>query len=131
MRRMIPQKDVDYIDQLKGTIHNGPGNEMVTIGDPDHGFILDGVDGWIQGERLDLGDPDGSYNGANISIDNSSNHSNITIYGPGNIVLDTEGDLVFTDNIYNIIIQHIPTSDPHVAGALWNDNGTLKISSGS
>ena len=29
------------------------------------------------------------------------------------------------------IIMNIPTSDPHVANALWNDNGVLKISSGS
>lgn len=27
-------------------------------------------------------------------------------------------------------ILNLPTTDPHVAGALWNDNGTLKISAG-
>ena len=30
----------------------------------------------------------------------------------------------------NIVIQGIPTSDPSVAGAIYNDAGTLKISSG-
>jgi hypothetical protein len=29
-----------------------------------------------------------------------------------------------------IIDQYLPTEDPEVAGALWNDNGTLKISAG-
>jgi hypothetical protein len=30
----------------------------------------------------------------------------------------------------NIVIEGIPTSDPVVAGAIYNDSGTLKISSG-
>jgi hypothetical protein len=29
-----------------------------------------------------------------------------------------------------LIVQNIPTSDPSVAGALWNDGGTLKLSTG-
>ena len=29
-----------------------------------------------------------------------------------------------------IVFGWLPTSDPGVAGALWNDNGTLKISAG-
>lgn len=35
-----------------------------------------------------------------------------------------------TDNGVNIIVEGLPTSDPAVANALWNDNGTLKISAG-
>lgn len=31
----------------------------------------------------------------------------------------------------NLIFENLPTSDPQVVGAVWNDNGTLKISSGS
>ena len=29
-----------------------------------------------------------------------------------------------------VIFENLPTSDPQVAGQLWNDNGTLKVSSG-
>lgn len=29
-----------------------------------------------------------------------------------------------------IVIDELPTSDPEVAGALWNDQGALKISAG-
>ena len=28
------------------------------------------------------------------------------------------------------ILNNLPTSDPNVSGAIWNDNGTLKISNG-
>lgn len=30
----------------------------------------------------------------------------------------------------NVFIMNLPTSDPQKAGALWNDNGTLKVSNG-
>lgn len=30
----------------------------------------------------------------------------------------------------NIILDTLPTSNPNVAGALWNDGGTLKVSAG-
>jgi hypothetical protein len=31
----------------------------------------------------------------------------------------------------SIILSGLPTEDPEVAGALWNDSGTLKISAGA
>lgn len=31
----------------------------------------------------------------------------------------------------NVFVPNLPTSDPLVAGQLWNDAGTLKVSSGS
>ena len=170
MRRMISQKDIDYIDQLKGTIHNTPGNAiMVTIGNPDTGFVLNGTDGWIVGERLALGDPEGEFNAASISIDNLGKNSVITISAGGeevakfhndgngpvielttnaglyltdedislyaatrNVIVDSEGGNVsIGDNADNIIMPSLPTSNPGVEGALWNDNGVLKISSGN
>lgn len=30
----------------------------------------------------------------------------------------------------NVLMGSLPTSDPVVAGALWNDSGTLKVSTG-
>lgn len=55
---------------------------------------------------------------------------------------DKKVNRVYTDNIgnadnpvesiyaTNVILKNIPTSDPGVAGALWNDGGVLKISAG-
>ena len=34
------------------------------------------------------------------------------------------------DSLGNVIIETLPTSDPAVAGTLWNDSGTVKISAG-
>lgn len=36
--------------------------------------------------------------------------------------------IIIQDNI--IIVSDLPTSDPEIKGALWNDNGTIKISAG-
>lgn len=47
------------------------------------------------------------------------------------------GDVTFTPGAGagsgvdgNFIINNLPTADPTVAGALWNDSGTLKVSAG-
>ena len=37
---------------------------------------------------------------------------------------------VITKGSDAIILSNLPTSDPETANQLWNDNGTLKISSG-
>ena len=29
-----------------------------------------------------------------------------------------------------VVLANLPTSDPTVAGQLWNDSGTLKVSAG-
>lgn len=39
-------------------------------------------------------------------------------------------DITFTVSGANVIVANLPTADPTVAGALWNDTGTLKISTG-
>lgn len=48
----------------------------------------------------------------------------------GNITGDVTGNVTgdVTGNVTGYII--LPTSDPLVAGALWNDAGTLTISAG-
>ena len=38
--------------------------------------------------------------------------------------------ILVTDVNDNILLPSLPTSNPTVAGALWNDSGTLKISAG-
>ena len=71
----------------------------------------------------------GSYNiligsGANTDSPTDSRKLNI-----GNLL---KGSLLSTD-MYLLIagdlrLPEIPTTDPQIAGAVWNDNGTLKIS---
>ena len=51
--------------------------------------------------------------GEESSIELDSDDGNVTIYRDG-----------------NLIIPDLPDEDPEVEGALWNDNGTLKISAG-
>lgn len=36
----------------------------------------------------------------------------------------------YVDNSGNFVMRSLPTSDPLVAGKLWNDSGTLKVSAG-
>lgn len=47
-----------------------------------------------------------------------------------NIQLVPADDLVIAPGAGNVIILGMPTSDPHVVGALWNSSGTVKISAG-
>lgn len=60
--------------------------------------------------------------------------ANTTFSGPvtstNGFVGDTTGDVTgdVTGNVTGYII--LPTSDPEVVGALWNDAGTITISSG-
>ncbi len=50
----------------------------------------------------------------------------------GGIVFGPVGSAPRMDNNGGdlLIVQNIPTSDPGVSGALWNDSGTLKLSAG-
>ena len=51
-------------------------------------------------------------------------------FNSDNVKFDaTDGNIVLEASNY-IILNNIPTTDPTVAGALWNDSGTLKISAG-
>lgn len=60
--------------------------------------------------------------------------ANTTFTGPvistNGFTGDTTGDVTgdVTGNVTGYII--LPTSDPEVVGALWNDAGTITISSG-
>ena len=40
-----------------------------------------------------------------------------------NVSSNNNGDTLF-------VIENLPTSDPKIRGALWNNNGTLKMSNG-
>jgi hypothetical protein len=47
--------------------------------------------------------------------------------GAGNMHIDVVGNV----QAKTLVLTNLPTSDPVDAGAVWNDNGTLKISAGS
>lgn len=79
------------------------------------------------------------YLGADIIVLTVNNDNN---RGVARIETNAQSDIVLSN--YNeggfelvpeqggyIKLKNLPTSNPQVAGALWNDNGTLKISSGS
>jgi len=47
------------------------------------------------------------------------------------IVLKRNSTVILkTDASNNVLLPSVPTSDPTVAGALWSDSGTLKVSAG-
>ena len=59
----------------------------------------------------------------NINIQDKNDDNSIRINS-------ATGVEVYIANGFFTLSGTIPTSDPHVADALWNDNGTLKISAG-
>ena len=73
----------------------------------------------------------GSYNNSNGSFDRQLN---LPPYVTTNYIVrigDSASASILDDiSLKNLKITDLPTSDPSVAGALFNDNGTLKISSG-
>lgn len=102
------------------------------------------------GAGLTFDTKDGATNGSDIGISTGDGTSGIggsitiaTGYGGTkdgsltiqlNQAINQAGDLTVsaydvTFNLdHNFILANLPTSDPSVLGALWNDSGTLKIS---
>lgn len=69
--------------------------------------------------------------GANVTIQggNGSSAATTAAANGGDVIL-TPGLAYGTGVRGRIVLSFLPTSDPAVAGALWNDGGTLKISAG-
>ena len=59
------------------------------------------------------------YDSNNVVARLANNRTDLNTY---QITLQPNGGYLYINNI--------PTADPQVAGAVWNDNGTLKVSSG-
>jgi hypothetical protein len=71
-----------------------------------------------------------------------TNTANVEVQGGGYIHLyaadGTDGNYVgigggtgiVLNAFVGVAIPQLPTSDPHSAGYLWNDNGTVKVSAG-
>lgn len=128
MRRMIPQNKIEVLDKI-----NYSNDQFVIDGDELEvkGYLpllitkdAEEKNGW--GFIGNYGQNHILYTGV---IDEQTDGESI-IFKNGNIIINTEGSLILNTDT-NIIITNLPTSNPGVAGALWNDNGVLKISAGS
>lgn len=74
------------------------------------------------------------YSGNYAFIQKAATNGDLTIAQnqAGNIVLKTFGSNKVTVNQTGVtsMITNFPTTNPNIAGALWNDGGVLKISTG-
>lgn len=68
--------------------------------------------------------------GGTLTLEGGDGAANASTNSDGGDLVLAGGAKVGTGSDGNIILNNVPTSDPTVAGALWNDAGTLKISAG-
>ena len=61
------------------------------------------------------------YNRGQLLYDHNDDSLDISTAGVVAVTIDSNG---------RVIVANMPTSDPEVAGALWSDSGTVKISAG-
>jgi hypothetical protein len=110
-----------------GSGTNFGGNVTITAGSSNGGqggsvTITGGAD-------LSGSNPGGSLTiSGGLTVPSDTIPSFLTFYGQND--LGGVGiDVGMEDNML-LRISNLPTSDPHVIGAVWNDTGTLKISAG-
>jgi hypothetical protein len=141
--------------QLRGgTDGNNLSVSSLTLGgnaNGSGGFVeIDGGQGVADGGDLTfVGGPGGTAQGGNINLNSGSSNTgaggdivltagnnNIGDRG-GNITMTTgngdnaAGDIILTTLAAGrVIINNVPTADPHVLNALWNNAGVLSISAG-
>jgi len=82
----------------------------------------------------------GNHNGAQVfAYGANSNHNgggDLMLSGGSTDSVDAGGDVILeggdstSGTKGHIVLLNLPTSDPHVAGALWNSGGVLHISAG-
>ena len=65
-----------------------------------------------------------------IKITNDINTALVIEHKDGDPMRTLNGDDIVVNESGVVILDSIPTSDPVVANQLWNDSGTLKISTG-
>ena len=79
---------------------------------------------------------EGLYFGSDGSAENAAVFSPSTCSGDGysiSVSGISTSQLNVSSNNYGgtlFVIENLPTSDPKIRGALWNNNGTLKMSNG-
>ena len=133
--------------------------ELEIYGPAEYGLHIDGDGTYLDGGYVEItsdgeinigaeggnsisADADGIVilgNDSDITLDNGGDENNyiqltdvqesssikISAYSG----LELSWDDVGSDNLLKLT-GHLPTSDPQVVGAVWNDNGVLKISAG-
>ena len=128
MRRMVTSKQIEALNKIKVN-----DDEVVITSVDDEPIAEFYYEEGGAGESVTVGE---------VHIDNTE--ATPQIYGDGGILQIGDinstgaGAWVFFNNgsveigaDNRIVISGLPNSDPHANGALWNDNGTLKISSGN
>jgi len=78
---------------------------------------------WIQAIRVNTSEINADFwNTLSIKARGIANCRIYMYDGNGNILIHIENG--------NVILPNLPVADPHVVGALWNDGGIVKVSSG-
>ena len=118
MRRMIPQKQIETLNHI-------------SLIERRHVLATDLP---FETPQIHLTDPmvSGISSNYNVDILAAMNEGE----GDYSVEIQLTDKGITLDPDYNMLgegylkILNLPTSDPGVQGALWNDNGTLKISAG-
>ena len=150
MRRMITDEQINLIEELNKYLafeenHSLTVNTPVSFEEPvlfsnglgtsnivnpdeagdiylnDEGITLAGLN--TTAIVLDNGEDENNY--ITLNAISETNSISISAYSG----LELSWDDVGSDNLLKLT-GHLPTSDPEVEGAVWNDNGVLKISAG-
>ncbi len=100
--------------------YNKQGSYNVCIGNAAGKYSQGSLELYI--DAIDRGD-DSRNNPENIT----KGRTKSLVYGKFN---GSPSSQEFHINAGLIVMPYLPSSDPHVSGALWNDGGTLKISNG-
>lgn len=93
-----------------------------------------GTDLSIEAPRIELTSPNTSGISSNYNVDILAAMN--PEEGDYSVEVQLTDKGIIVNPNYNMLgecylkILNLPTSDPEVEGALWNDNGTLKISAG-
>jgi hypothetical protein len=114
------------------------GDFVWTIGGTPSGVAAQAswYDGLMDDFRITIGDPvyTGNFTPAEHLIPApkplGKDETDVTITSPANGDLLTYDGSNWVNNGSVIKMSNLPTSDPAVAGQLWNDSGTLKVSAG-
>ena len=121
------------VSAVLNTSHTG----NISIGTDQNLTLVGGTD---SGEYIYLNSPQNfiGINGVGLQIDTATGSPNnaclISAYGPDTVEIEIDDNLKVDGNLQvtgaQVDFTNLPTSNPSVAGRLWNDSGTVKISAG-
>ena len=113
-------KEVDFGSHLNlidnANLNFGAGQDLQLVHNGSNTLITNNTGNILFTQNADDG---------NISFSNDNGSGSVTAY----LTLDG-GDVSTIVNTIKVMMPNLPTSDPSVAGQLWNSSGDLKISAG-